>query len=145
MIGIEYPHYDFKTRLDGEKRLLFDEVRRIWVVLTPEEWVRQNFIQYLAQTKGYPTSIMAVEKMIALGELKKRCDIVIYREAKPWMIVECKEMNVPLNENVAGQIFRYNISLNVRYLIVTNGSYTFGLDTQTMKGLTAIPDFGSGE
>ncbi|RXK87137.1 type I restriction enzyme HsdR N-terminal domain-containing protein [Filimonas effusa] len=144
MIGIEYPHYNFKTRLDGEKRLLFDEVRRIWVVLTPEEWVRQNFIQYLAQTKGYPTSVMAVEKMITLGEMKKRCDIVIYREAKPWMIVECKEMNVPLSENVAGQILRYNISLNVRYLIVTNGSYTFGLDTGSMKGLTAIPDFGSG-
>lgn len=142
MIGIEYPHYDFKTRLEGEKRLLFDEVRKLWVVLTPEEWVRQNFIRYLVQVKGYPTSIMAVEKMITLGELKKRCDIVVYKDAKPWMIVECKEMNVPLSENVAGQILRYNISLNVRYLVVTNGSYTFGLDTRTMQGLAVLPGYG---
>lgn len=138
---INYPHHDYKVKEEAGKRLIFDEVRRIWVVLTPEEWVRQNFIQYLVKEKQYPASVMAVEKMIRLGEMRKRCDIVIYQHALPWMIVECKEMNVPLNDTVASQVFRYNITLDVRYLIVTNGSYTYGLDTHTMQSLQELPQF----
>jgi hypothetical protein len=138
---INYPHHDYKVKEEAGKRLIFDEVRRIWVILTPEEWVRQNFIQYLVKEKQYPASVMAVEKMIRLGEMRKRCDIVIYQHARPWMIVECKEMNVPLNDTVASQVFRYNITLDVRYLIVTNGSYTYGLDTHTMQSLQELPQF----
>jgi hypothetical protein len=138
---INYPHHDYKVKEEAGKRLIFDEVRRIWVVLTPEEWVRQNFIQYLVKEKQYPASVMAVEKMIRLGEMRKRCDIVVYQHARPWMIVECKEMNVPLNDTVASQVFRYNITLDVRYLIVTNGSYTYGLDTHTMQSLQELPQF----
>lgn len=141
MLKIVYPHHNFKTKEEAGKRLIFDEVRRIWVILTPEEWVRQNFIQYLVQEKKYPSSIMAVEKMISLGEMKKRCDLVIYKESKPWMIVECKEMNVALTDAVAAQVLRYNISLNVRFLVVTNGSYTYGLDTQSMQAMAEVPLF----
>jgi hypothetical protein len=141
MMKIVFPHHDFRTREESGKRLIFDEVRRIWVILTPEEWVRQNFIQYLVKEKQYPSSVMAVEKMISLGEMKKRCDLVVYRESKPWMIVECKEMNVPLTDAVASQVLRYNITLNVRYLVVTNGSYTYGLDTVTMQALPEVPAF----
>jgi hypothetical protein len=115
---------------ENGKEMIFDECRKQWFLLTPEEWVRQNFLQYLMQVKGYPSSLIAVEREIALGELKKRCDIIVFKNAKPWMIVECKEMNSELNEAVIKQILRYNISLQVSYLVITNGSTTYALMLQ---------------
>jgi hypothetical protein len=124
MIKIEYPPYQPKIKVENEKEFIFDEFRKRWVLLTPEEWVRQNFLQYLTQTKKYPASLIAVEKEIKLGELKKRFDIVVYdADTKPWMIVECKEMNVPLDKTVLDQVLRYNMSLKVPYLVITNGSH----------------------
>ncbi len=134
MLKIEYPHHGFKIKKETGKEFIFDEVRKKWLRLTPEEWVRQNFIQYLIQIKNYPASLIAVEKEIELGELKKRCDIVLYKSSKPWMIVECKEMNVPLTDSVIEQILRYNITLDVRFLVVTNGMQT--LAVQTFAGTT---------
>ena len=78
MIKIEYPPYQPKIKTEEGREMIFDEVRRRWVVLTPEEWVRQNFLQYLVQVMKYPASLIAVEKEIRLGELKKRFDIVVY-------------------------------------------------------------------
>lgn len=141
MVKITYPEHNFRFKEEDNKEWIFDEVRTQWVRLTPEEWVRQNFIQYLVKEKGYPASIMAIEKTIKLGELKKRCDIVVYRHSKPWMIVECKETDVPLNDAVASQIFRYNITLDVAYLVVTNGHYTYALDTKARQGITVLPDY----
>lgn len=106
---------------------MFDVIRKKWLLLTPEEWVRQNMIQYLLLVKKYPSSLIAVEKEIKLGELKKRCDLVVYhRNSLPWMIVECKEMNVPLSEKALEQILRYHITLPADFLIITNGSFSFG-------------------
>lgn len=106
---------------------MFDVIRKKWLLLTPEEWVRQNMIQYLLLVKNYPSSLIAVEKEIRLGELKKRCDLVVYNRASlPWMIVECKEMNVPLSEKALEQILRYHITLPADFLIITNGSFSFG-------------------
>lgn len=128
MTKIEYPPYQPKIKKEQEKEFIFDEVRKRWVVLTPEEWVRQNFLQYLVQVKQYPASLIAVEKEIKLGELKKRFDIVVYdRNSKPWMIVECKEMSVSLDKKVLDQVLRYNMTLNVPYLVITNGSYCMAL------------------
>jgi hypothetical protein len=128
MIKIEYPPYQPKIKEEAGKEFIFDEFRKRWVVLTPEEWVRQNFLQYLCQIKKYPASLIAIEKEIKLGELKKRFDIVVYdAETKPWMIVECKEMNVRLDKAVLDQALRYNITLNVPYLVVTNGTYCMAL------------------
>lgn len=124
MIKIEYPPYQPKIKKENEKELIFDEVRKRWVTLTPEEWVRQNFLQYLIRVKNYPASLIAVEKEIKLGDLKKRFDIVVYdRNSKPWMIIECKEMNVVLDKKVLDQALRYNVTLQVPYLVITNGSY----------------------
>ena len=107
--------------------MIFDTARKRWLVLTGEEWVLQNFLQYIVQVKKYPVSLIAIEKEIYLGELKKRCDIVVYnRDTLPWMIIECKEMNEPLNAKVLDQILRYHITLPAKYLVVTNGSYCFG-------------------
>ena len=142
MIKIEFPSYQYKIKKEADKEFIFDEVRKQWMVLTPEEWVRQNFLQYLIQVKKYPASLIAVEKELMLGELKKRTDIVVYNAAtKPWMIIECKEMNVPLDEKVLQQILRYNISVPVSFLIITNGSYCFGFEKKNNDfiELTALP------
>ena len=134
MIKIDYPPYQPKIKKENEKEFIFDEFRKRWVVLTPEEWVRQNFLQYLTQIKKYPASLIAIEKEIKLGELKKRFDIVVYdSHTKPWMIVECKEMNVALDRTVLDQVLRYNINLQVPYLVITNGSYCMAMTFEKDK------------
>ncbi|GEO11677.1 type I restriction enzyme HsdR N-terminal domain-containing protein [Segetibacter aerophilus] len=143
MIAITYPTHPFKIKKEQGKEIIFDECRKQWVLITPEEWVRQNFLQYLMQVKKYPCSLIAVEREIMLGDTKKRFDIVVFKNAVPWMIVECKEMNVELNEAVIKQILNYNIKLQVEYLVVTNGKSTFGLYIQQGKfeWLNELPDF----
>lgn len=128
LIPVTYPEPDFRIRTaEGGRREIWDRVRRIFTALTPEEWVRQNFLGYLTRSMGYPAALMAVEKEIRLGTLRKRCDIVVYRDSSPWMIVECKEPSVALSEKVLGQILAYNVSLDVPYLVLTNGNQTCGL------------------
>ncbi|MGG9964395.1 type I restriction enzyme HsdR N-terminal domain-containing protein [Ferruginibacter sp. SUN106] len=142
MIKIEYPPYQPKIKKEDNREIIFDEVRKKWVILTPEEWVRQNFLQYLVQVKKYPASLIAVEKEIKLGDLKKRFDIVVYDAAsKPWMIAECKEMNVELNKQVLDQVLRYNITMQVPYLVITNGSYcmAFQCINTELKELSELP------
>ena len=149
MIKIEYPKYQPKIKTEGNpqgsanREMIFDEVRKRWVILTPEEWVRQNFLQYLIYIKKYPASLIAVEKEIKLGDLKKRFDIVVYdANAKPWMIIECKEMNVDLNKQVLDQVLRYNITMQVPYLVITNGSYcmAFQCINKMLNELIALPE-----
>ncbi|MDQ6610054.1 MAG: type I restriction enzyme HsdR N-terminal domain-containing protein, partial [Bacteroidota bacterium] len=97
MIKINYPKYQFKIKKENNLEMIFDAFRKRWLVLTPEEWVRQNILQYLTEIKKYPAKLIAVEKEIYLGELKKRCDAVVYdRNTLPWMIIECKEMNAAI-------------------------------------------------
>ena len=127
MISITFPPHQYKIKTQSGKEIIFDECRKIWVTLTPEEWVRQNILQYLLQVMKYPQALIAVEREISLGDSKKRFDIVIFKDAKPWMIVECKEKNVSLNEAVITQILNYNITLQVQYLVITNGNETYGL------------------
>ena len=142
MIKIKYPSYQPKIKEEKGSEFIFDEFRKRWVKLTPEEWVRQNFLQYLTQTKKYPASLIAIEKEIKLGELKKRFDIVVYdADTKPWMIVECKEMNVPLDKAVLNQVLRYNISLNVPYVVITNGisCIAFSLKDKIISEIDYLP------
>ena len=146
MIKIEYPPYQPKIKRESGKEFIFDEVRKRWVVLMPEEWVRQNFLQYLIQVKNYPASLIAIEKEIKLGELKKRFDMVVYdRNSKPWMIVECKEMNVALTKAVLDQVLRYNISLKVPYLVITNGSYCMAMQLKgnAIMAIDSLPDLSN--
>lgn len=143
MITITWPSPAFKIKKEQGKEIIFDECRKQWVLLTPEEWVRQNFLQYLMQVKKYPGSLIAVEREIMLGDIKKRFDIVIFKNAEPWMLVECKEMEVELSEAVIKQILNYNITLQVKYLVITNGKSTFGLHLGQgkFKWLNELPDF----
>lgn len=143
MIEIKFPPHPFKIKSENGKEIIFDECRKQWVLLTPEEWVRQNFLQYLIQAKLYPCSLIAVEREILLGDVKKRFDIVVFKNAKPWMIVECKEMQVQISEAVIKQILNYNITLEAEYLVITNGTSTFALHLQQGKfeWLQNLPDF----
>lgn len=142
MIKIVYPPYQPKIKKENNKEFIFDEVRKRWVVLTPEEWVRQNFLQYIIKIKKYSPALIAIEKEIKLGELNKRFDIVVYDvHTKPYILIECKEMNVVLNPEVLNQALRYNATLQVPYIIITNGSYCMAFDCSTnpFTSLTEIP------
>lgn len=143
MIMVEYPPPAFKMKETEGREYIFDEFRRQWVRLTPEEWVRQNFLQYLVQQKKYPASLIAVETGIKLNELSKRCDIVVYKDSQPWMIVECKEMNEKLGEHVLTQVLRYNISIPSVFLVITNGNATraWHLRQGNAEELSVLPDW----
>jgi hypothetical protein len=142
MIKIEYPPYQPKIKTVTGKEYIFDAIRKRWVLLTPEEWVRQNFLQYMILVKKYPASLIAVEKEIELVDLKKRFDIVLYKNAKPWMMVECKETTVALDRKVLDQVLRYNMSLKVPYLVITNGSYcyAFAVVENKLEEINDLPE-----
>jgi hypothetical protein len=144
MIKIEFPKHQFKIKKENNVELIFDAFRKRWLVLAPEEWVRQNMLQYLTEIKKYPAKLIAIEKEFSLGELKKRCDIVIYnRDSLPWMIIECKEMNALINAKVMEQILRYHITLPAKYLVITNGSYCFGFEKRDRQffEIDKLPEF----
>jgi predicted type IV restriction endonuclease len=145
MFKINFPEYDFKIKKVQEKESIWDDIRKKWLRLTPEEWVRQNFLQYMIQTKKYPSSLIAIEKEILLGDIKKRCDIILYKDDLPWMIVECKELTVILNDAVLQQILRYNMAVPVQYLVITNGSFSFAWQRKnlTLILINQLPDWNA--
>ena len=144
MIEIKFPPPDFKIKTEKEVDYIFDTIRKKWIVLTPEEWVRQNFIQSLVKVKKYPASLIALEKEIVLGEIKKRFDILVYnKEHQPWIMIECKATHIPLNEEVLNQILRYHISVASSYLVITNGNFTYGWEktSNKLQDIVSLPDF----
>jgi hypothetical protein len=144
MIAVQFPEPEFQTKTEGGKRYIFDSIRKSWLLLTGEEWVRQNFVRYLTSHLHYPASVIAIEKEIRLNELKKRFDILVYnKEHQPWMLVECKEPEVMLSENVLQQVLRYNISVPVEFMVLTNGHSTIGWKKQdgALTLLEALPAF----
>ena len=141
MLKIQFPPHDFKIRQEDNREMIFDAIRKKWVQLTPEEWVRQNFLQYLLKEKKYPAALLAVEKEVQLADVKKRCDIVVYKNSLPWMIVECKEMNVSLDEKVLQQVIQYNMAVPANYLVITNGSFSYAWQrlNNLLHALDSIP------
>ena len=126
MIKVKYPEPVFRFKEENGKEMIFDFIRKQWLLLNEEEWVRQNFIQFLTQELKYPLELIAVEKEIQLGELKKRFDILVYDpDHKPWMLVECKGGEISLDEEVLYQVLRYNISIPANFLVITNGQFTY--------------------
>ena len=127
MIAIEFPPSAFRTRQENNIDEIFDQVRKRWLVLTPEEWVRQNFIAYLIEVAGVPASLISIEREVAIGELKKRFDLVVFgRTGLPWMLVECKAMEVQLSDKTISQMLSYFSGMPARFAVITNGSYTYG-------------------
>jgi hypothetical protein len=145
-IKINYPPPAFKIRDKEGLETIFDEARRKWVVLTPEEWVRQNFIQYLVQVKGYPLSLIAVEREIKLGELRKRFDIIVFnRDGGVHLLVECKAMDIVLDDKIIRQTLAYYSVLQSAWLIMTNGTYCAGFKKEgnRLEEVTDIPFFAA--
>lgn len=145
MLKIVFDKYPFKIESRNGVQYIFDEVRKRRVILSPEEWVRQNFLQYLVLQMNYPAKLIAVEKEFFVGELVKRGDLVIYdRETKPWMIVECKQMNESLSNKIIKQILIYHQSIPAKYLVITNGSYTaaFVKKNNVFEAIASLPVFG---
>ena len=122
MLALNLPAYSHKIAVKEGKNCIWDDLRRKYVALTPEEWVRQHFVHFLIEHKGYPAGLMANEIQIRLNGTKKRCDTVLYdRSLTPRMIVEYKAPDVEITQAVFDQITRYNMVLRVEYLVVTNG------------------------
>ncbi len=122
MNQLNLPDFEYRTRKVANQLQIFDPVRRKYVALTPEEWVRQHFIHYLNVHKKVPLSHIAVEKALIVSHLAKRADIVVFKGGlKPLLAVECKAPSVEINEDVFYQVLRYNMALRVEYLVVTNG------------------------
>jgi hypothetical protein len=144
MIKVDFPAPSFRIKEEEGKEVIFDDLRKQWVRLTPEEWVRQNFIQYMLQVKQYPAAFIGIEKEIALGELRKRFDLLLFdRNHQPWMMIECKAMDVELTEKVLEQIVRYNMSVPVNYMVISNGIYTYAwVKTESqLISITELPAF----
>lgn len=119
---LNFPKFSFRFKNSENKISIFDVIRKRFVILQPEEWVRQHCIHYLIKNKGYPKSLINVEKEIVINTLKKRYDIVIFNpDGSIQIIVECKSPSVKINQDTFDQIAQYNLSLNADYLMVTNG------------------------
>lgn len=145
MLALNLPEFSPKIK-KTDKLYIWDKIRRKYVALTPEEWVRQHFINYLVTEKKYPPSLIANETQINLNGQKKRCDSVIYDSViSPLVIVEYKAPDVKITQEVFNQIVRYNIVLKVKYLIVSNGMQHYcckmNYENMTFEYLSDIPDY----
>ena len=144
MISLSYPPVQLREREQEGAYQLFDSFRKKWVKRTPEEWVRQHFLHLLTQQHFYPGAAIAIEKTIQVGFLNKRFDILIYdKNQMPWMMIECKAETVALNERVMEQLLHYNLSVPVRYLLITNGPQCLGWHRQEqgLEALHKIPEY----
>lgn len=122
MNQLNLPSISPNLKKEQGKVFIFDIIRKKYVVLTPEEWVRQHFVQHLIQNLHYPKSLFRVESSLTFNKLQKRSDILIRdREGKPWMLVECKSSSIKLTQQAFNQIAVYNMTIGATYLAVTNG------------------------
>jgi predicted type IV restriction endonuclease len=146
MLALNLPAFEVKIKDEGTKKMIFDVIRRKYVTLTPEEWVRQHFVHYLIEQLGYPQDLLANEVELTLNGTSKRCDTVLYdQDLKARMIVEYKAADVPITQKVFNQIMRYNMVLRVEYLVVSNGleHYCCKMDytNNSYQFLQEIPKF----
>ena len=147
MLSLNLPPYATKIAVRDGKNTIWDVIRRKYVALTPEEWVRQHFVHFLIEHKGYPASLLANEVALTLNGTSRRCDTVLYdRTLSPRMIIEYKAPHIPITQKVFDQICRYNLVFRVDYLIVSNGlsHYCCRMDYahQSYEFLTDVPEYG---
>jgi len=146
MDQLNLPAFDYRTRFNQGKEEIFDPVRRKFVALTPEEWVRQHFVNYLVSCKLVPPALISVEQTLTYNTMKKRADIVVYsRKGNPLMMIECKAASVEITQKTFDQVARYNLTMKVPYLVVTNGLVHIcskvDFENSTYAFLAEIPGF----
>lgn len=143
---LNFPNFEFKFKADEKGNQIFDPIRRKYISLTPEEWVRQHVLAYLSGALGYPSGLLSVEKSIQLNGMQKRYDVVAYnREGEPVLVVECKAPGVKITQETFDQVARYNLVLKVEHLLVTNGishiACKIDAPNNTYKFLDKLPPF----
>jgi len=122
MLQLNLPEYNFRIKKQDNKLSIFDSQRKRYVSLTPEEWVRQHFIRFLIESKGYPAALLAIEKQLNMNGMKKRCDAILYdQNANPILIIELKAPNVPISQATFDQVAVYNAKLMVSFFMISNG------------------------
>jgi hypothetical protein len=145
MFQLNLPFYNISLKEENGNHFIFDDIRKKYLRLTPEEWVRQNFVKYLIDEKKYPASLIVIEKGLKLNELTKRADVLIYKNSSPILLVECKAPTVKINQNTFDQISRYNLTFKVPYLMVTNGMSHYccqiDFENNSYHFLEDIPEF----
>jgi hypothetical protein len=145
MITVTYPTPNFLIKNEADNNFIFDTIRKKWLVLTPEEWVRQNMIAFFTKTCRYPASHIAIEKQIKVVKRIKRFDLVIFdNNQKPWMIVECKQPDTVLDDTVLQQISAYQIPTQALYMCITNGPVCilYKVSNNLEKTLSEWPEWG---
>ncbi|MCG2460784.1 type I restriction enzyme HsdR N-terminal domain-containing protein [Flavobacteriaceae bacterium F89] len=146
MRQLNFPTYSFRLKNSENKIHIFDVIRKKFVVLQPEEWVRQHIVHHLIYDKNYPRSLVNVEKQLKLNDLKKRYDIVVFNpDASIEVLVECKSPETKINQTVFDQIAIYNMNLRANYLMVSNGLEHFyckmDFEEEKYTFLRQLPDF----
>jgi hypothetical protein len=139
---LNLPEAEMRLRKLGESTQIYDAFRKRWVSLSPEEWVRQHFLHFLVDSHHYPINRIAVEFSLSVYGMKKRADIVVFNSAmQPWMLVECKHAEIPLTQTVFDQAARYNLTLKVPYLAITNGMALLaaGIEGNEIRMLNSLP------
>lgn len=122
MLQLNLPEYNFRIKKQDNKLLIFDSQRKRYVSLTPEEWVRQHFVRFLIETKGYPAALLAIEKQLNMNGMKKRCDAILYNiDGNAVLIIELKAPNVPISQATFDQVAVYNAKLQVNFFMISNG------------------------
>lgn len=141
MIKLQFPSFDHRIEKRGDKFIIFDVLRKKWLILTPEEWVRQHVVQYLICVLGYPKGMIATEQAIHYGQLVKRFDVLVYQNSKPHILVECKAPDVVISMDAVQQIARYQSVLQAGFIWLTNGQkhYFFEVKDQQAKQVNEIP------
>jgi hypothetical protein len=123
---LKYPPFNVRVKNSGGNVMIFDQWRKRWLALTPEEWVRQHLVNFLVVHKKFPSSRIALEKEIIINDVKKRFDVVVYdNEMKPFILAECKAPYIELDIPVIEQALRYNLNLRSQYVMITNGISDF--------------------
>lgn len=146
MQKLNLPQYDLKLKTMEGKTMVFDPFRSKYLVLTPEENVRQHFAQYLILEKAFPGSLMMTEYSLSLNSMKKRCDIIVFNTSRqPVVLVECKSPDIKITQDVFDQVARYNVVFKVKYLIVSNGLKHYccriNFDSGIIDFLSEIPEY----
>ncbi|MBE0640138.1 MAG: type I restriction enzyme HsdR N-terminal domain-containing protein [Bacteroidales bacterium] len=143
---LNLPAYQYKIRQNDGKQEIFDPIRRKYIALTPEEWVRQHFIHYLHIVKAVPLTLITVEQELVYNSMKRRSDIVVYsNKGVPALMVECKAASVEITQKVFDQVARYNLTMKVPFLVVTNGlrhiCCKIDFEKSSYSFLEEIPDY----
>lgn len=146
MQKLNLPSFEYKVKKDEGKIWIFDIIRKKFVILTSEEWVRQHFLNYLITEMNYPKSLLKIESGLMYNTLQKRSDIQVYnRDGKPWMIIECKAPDQKITQQTIKQVAAYNATLKTKYVVVTNGlshfCYKINWDENETVFLDAIPAY----